>query len=388
MKHTDHSRVEDLPSHWELKVRDWVLRWFIIGTRLFIWCVTILSAMLLFYKSVTTDPGVNTNTASKIENLVYGDAWKPLVNRLLIPVSARMLIYPIPKDLREDLSNNLIEIPLVRDAFKLPHWNDKFVLEYIVVLLLMLLCLIGFLLAIRWLFVTVYVAHPLIADLVPLMSLFLLRPLMWPTTYPYDYATLFMSTLLIIFLIRGSWVCFAIAFLLASLNKETAIVFVPIFAYYFRFVLPIRRPLYNLLIVWQIGCWSSVKFVTSIIYGNNGGENFWAIKNWSAHNPEVFMSSFSLGEFTAFLVLFVACTFRWHRKPLFLRQLFLGFMWMLIPLHICIAWIDEIRSFYDVLPATILLIAHSLSHWIGVPLRLRENFVQQSSGRVVRPVIA
>jgi len=369
MLQADHIQSSDHPTHREEKFRAWILKWALNGSRIFVLIITFISALLLFHKSVTVDPGVNTNTASKIEDLYYGNAWKPLINRLLIPVSARILTYPIPQETRKKWAANLIQIPLVRQAFRSPNWNEKYVLEYVTVLLLMLLCLLGFLIAIRWLFVTVFLTHPLVSDFIPLISLFLLRPLIWPTTYPYDFATLMLTTLLIISTVKKAWLSYAIVFLFASLNKETSIVFIPFFAYFFRFVTPMPRLTYNRIILWQLGCWGIIKVVTHILYGNNGGENFWAVKNWSGHNPEVFMSYFPMGTFVAYFVLFVACTYQWRQKPLLIRQLFLALMWMLIPLHICIAWIDEIRSFYDAIPAAIILIAHSISLWLGTPLQ-------------------
>jgi len=368
MKYSDSTDPAALPTSREQAALSWALKWMIVGTRGFLWVITLASATLLFYKSVTTDPGVNTNTASKVEDLVYGNAWKPLINRLLVPVTARVLIFPLPKEVRERWSVQLMEMPLVQHAFQSPHWNDKFVLEYTVVLGLMYICFIGFLLAIRWLFVTVFVAHPLVADMAPLLCLFLLRPLMWPTTYPYDFATLLFSTLLMISMARGAWRGYALVFLLATLNKETSIVFILFFIYYFRFAMPMRRPLYYRLIAWQMTCWGAVKVITSILYQNNGGENFWAIKNWSGHNPEVFMSYFPMSTFGAYLILIAACIYQWKSKPLLFRQLFLWLMWILIPLHICIAWIDELRSFYDAIPAAVILMAHSLSAWTGNPL--------------------
>jgi hypothetical protein len=51
---------------------------------------------------------------------------------------------------------------------------------------------------------------------------------------------------------------------------------------------------------------------------------------------------------------------RWHQKPIFLRDAFVVLAPALALMGVTVGWIDEIRAYYEVYPVVVLLVADTV----------------------------
>lgn len=310
------------------------------------------------------NPGINQDQHSKFEDMVYGNAWKPFVYRTLLPTTVRVLSAPVPEALRTSLSEMVDETESFRQLFEKLNWEKYLFVEYTFAMVLMFLSLMGFSITVRYLFTLFYDSSPVIAYLVSILALLGLPTMFQYTSFLYDFPTLFLFTFGLILLYKQDWKKFLILYPIACLNKETTILLTIIFFIYYR---PRLRTdhFYKLLLI-QLTIFVIIKVFLFILFKSNPGSfvEFHLID----HNMRL-LTGYNLSLAFTLLGLIIMIYFKWQEKPSYLKII----LWTIIPLLILtlfLGYLDELRDYYEVYPAVIILISHSIARVLGIKLEV------------------
>ena len=322
-------------------------------------------------------PGINHDQHSKFEDMIYGKAWKPFVYRTLLPTTIRVLSAPVPQVIRKSLSEMVDESETFRDIFEKLNWEKNLFVEYTFAMFLMFLSLMGFSIAIRYLFTLFYNASSVFADFISILALLGLPTMFQYTSFLYDFPTLFLYTFGLILLYKQDWKNFLILYPIACLNKETTILLTVIFFIYYR---PRLRTdhFYKLLLI-QLTMFVIIKVILFILFKSNPGTfvEFHLVD----HNLGL-LTGYSLTlAFTVFSLIMLTY-YKWKEKPQFIKIS----LWTIVPLLILtlfLGYLDELRDYYEVYASVIILISHSIAQILGIKLTLLpENKFKKNSAKI------
>jgi hypothetical protein len=216
---------------------------------------------------------------------------------------------------------------------------------------------------------TVYDLPRPVVNLAPIVALILLPLFFRYYSYPYDPATLFLFSAAILFMLqrRFFWVVFTVA--LASANKETSILLIPLYALH-EWTRERRMPFARAAAV--VLAWGVVRAVLMWIYRDNPGT---LVENHFTEHTVWLLATFPVAmRYTLVVVALFAIpvAHRWRDKPVFLRR---GLAVTLLPLVIAGAlfgFLDELRGYYEAFPFLYLLALPAVMRWFGSECRARE----------------
>lgn len=324
--------------------------------------IAIISLYVLI--SFVKLPGINGYERAMFPEMVYGTAWKPFTYRTLLPTSARIISELIPegihKSITEKVESNHFSV-LVLEKLK---WESEYITEYLVAMFLMYLSLLGFVYAFRKLFNEIYSSSKWFINIISIVMLFALPPMFQYYSYVYDFPTLFLFTLGLLFLKQRNWSYFLILFFIACFNKETTILLTLVFVIHNYKDSSISKKLYTQLIAAQLAIFLMVKILLYFIFLNNAGgfvEFHLIDRNYLIFN------GYSLAVFVVMLIIFLGIFSRWNEKPKFLKDA----LWIAIPLIILtffLGFLDELRDYYEVFPVVILLITWNIARILDVQI--------------------
>jgi hypothetical protein len=303
------------------------------------------------------EPGFDWAERTMLADVVYGRAHKPFVYRVLVPITVRGIVSLIP--------------PAVRGEIEALEWRgggseDAFT-EYLVTSSLVCVLLAAFALAVKYLCSAVFQAPPLFADLVSLGALVGLPPFFTYYSYTYDPATLLLFALALACMARRKWNAYMVVFLLACLNKETAILLTWAFAAcYFGRWSAIERRRFNLLAGLQVGVFAAVRAVILWLYRDNPGSSLEF--HLLDHNVGELLRPYTFPTLLAGLGLVMLILYRWSEKPLFLRRS-VSLALPLLVSTLLFGFVDELRDYYEAYPALLLLVAHSVGVVLGLGIK-------------------
>lgn len=309
--------------------------------------------------------GVNTGSRTQTVDMVYGDAHKPYVYRALLPMTARVISELTPDQIRDDFNHHFAQTDFVnnipRDIYAI---DDNHLYEIFLVMLLMYLCLVGFIYSIRYMTAGVFEiskARNNIASLVAV--LLLIQGLFYG--YIYDLSALFLTTLALGFLARGKLRYYIILFPFVTLNKETSILLTFVYWLHFRDMLDKRT--FNTYLGLQIAIFLGIKGGLYWIFRDNLGDSL------EFHLPEHFIEYHRIFvKFPHLMIYYLLLligtpaimAYRWEEKPIFLRRAILMFM-PLFFLYLLFGYPFELRVFYEVYPVIFLIMLHSIGRLLG-----------------------
>ena len=310
------------------------------------------------------NPGINHYQPSKFEDMVYGKAWKPFVYRTLLPTTVRVISAPVPQVIRTSLSEMVDETESLKKLFEKVKWEKELFVEYFVAMFLMFLSLWGFAIAVRYLFALFYDTSTLLANLVSILALLGLPTMFQYTSFLYDFPSLLLYTLGLIFLYRQDWKYFLILYPIACINKETTILLTLIFFIYYRSKL--RTDYFYKLLFIQLTIFAIIKVLLLIIFKSNPGTfvEFHLVD----HNLGL-LAGYDLTLAFAVLGMIMLIYYMWKEKPFFIKIT----LWALAPLLVLtlfLGYLDELRDYYEVYPSVIILISHSIAQILGLKINL------------------
>jgi hypothetical protein len=303
------------------------------------------------------------------------EGYKPFQYRVLMPLVVRgiEIITPIKESIIRDAK------PLI--ATKLTHldqpaYKKAMVLRYVyrsvlyVGLNIVLMFLI--MLALRQLMKAFDFFPKILTDLLPL-ALALIMPVFYDdAVFVYDFAHLLLFTLGLYYLYRRNWQIYLAVFTLGILNKETMVMQMVIFFFYYLTILP--RRLFAKLLAGQALIYIVIKSGLYLAFMNNPGvfvEDH-LIRNLDhlANPANYFRFELPLkGMLMPFMInipwprglnivmfglLAFFIVYGWKSKPLFLRKAAIYFPISFI-LAMLWGYINELRAYYDFLPIVFIL---------------------------------
>jgi len=302
--------------------------------RLCLW-VTLLASATSFFFLYLQFFNWNPDPRITLPGMVYGTAHRPFVYRVLAPALIRLLAAITPLSLR------------------------------FLAAAIMYLSLVGFVFAFRYLLSALW-RPSLFTDLLSIGAILALTPFILSAgRHLYDFSTLGLFTLGFALMARARWTGYLLIFLLACLNKETALLLGLVFA--LHFYRKITAVAYRNLLLLQAALYAATRLTLAWVFRNNPGElveyhlpqQFEAV----AAHPGLTAAWLCLGVWVAGLVLY-----RWKDKPVFLRNALLAALPPLAVLFLFFGAPFEFRVFYEVYPVIFLLAAHTVGLLLGLKL--------------------
>jgi hypothetical protein len=315
------------------------------------------SAVILLYLLSTSivlfifivHPGIDGYYRAMFPDMVYGKAYKPFVYRTLFPSTIRAVAELTPESIKETISS-AIERRWKRNLDRL-EWDTDYTYEYLVALALMFFCFFGFAFALRHLTKLFYDFPPFVADLAPVGGLLALPLFFRYYSYIYDPGTLLLFSLAIGLIATRRHLAFYLIFILATLNKETAILLTVLFFLKESKSMARSRLMGHGLL--QFSLWIVIRAALVFVFRNNEGSlfDFHLVRNLG-----LIFSPLDIIYFVGVsMVFFVLVRYEWKRKPAFVREGLLVTLIPMIILALIFGYVDELRDYYEAFPFLFLL---------------------------------
>ncbi|MFZ1945919.1 MAG: hypothetical protein WAW06_00030 [bacterium] len=320
--------------------------------------------------------GINQYKRSKFVDMVEGRANKPFVYRTLLPSAVRLVTHATPESLRARVAAAVERAPAGRAIFERLKWETSAAYAYFVATALMWVGFLGF----------AYFAAGLVMHTCGIeetmrrrtalsaVALLGLPAFFVSSSYIYDPATLVLFTATALFLARGEMRRFLVSFAFACINKETAIVLIPMAGVLWWKRYPRAR-------YWGMMAALAVIYVTiksSISYAFRENPGRFVESHFVDSNLQALASGWRFGDLVVWLVLVGLVTYRWRSKPFFLRVALISTAIPLAGLATFLGGLDEWRGYYEVYPVALALAVDSV---IRVRRDLRAAAPAGSSGR-------
>ena len=311
--------------------------------------------------------GINRYSEAMFGAMIYGTAYRPFVYRALLPSIVRLVIILLPPNVRTII---------IHSSLRFPNWESDLLTEYIIACIFMLVSLIGFCFALKYLFKGLFEAPKILADVVSSVALAGLPIFMksYPS-YIYDFPTLFLFTLGLGLMVHRKWQVFVLVFLLACFNKETTILLTLIFIIYFfnRWTLITPKRFFQLISLQLIIFVLTRVYITWSFRNNPGSSLEFHLFD---HNINLLLSSYTLPNFVSILGITMLVFHQWAEKPIFLRCS-ISILVPLLGMTFFFGYLDELRDYYEVYPIIFLLIFQTVGNILGakfIPLTMSTRY--------------
>lgn len=328
--------------------------------------------MVLFFRY----SGVNYLPGIKFEEMVYGTAAKPFVTRTFVPAAIRSFTSITPQ--KEFVQKYLSDNSPIQKFFRWTGWAynvdpKKYSLESLYGIIILFTLLYGFIIGTRGLYLSCFPnKHRLLIFLIPLLALFGLV-FFFDFGYIYDFASLFCGAWLILCMARKKWVQYFLIFIVASMNKETSVLFAMIFFLFFWKNREIKTKNKALFFFAQIVIYAAIRLGLEWAFQDNLGTHARLVIEDNIKYLYVYKEKmFFIAAVLSFLVLF-----QWKRKPKILRCAAA----MAIPLVILTALygcFNEWRVLYEIYTVLALLCFESLDQIFRINQHLNKFFYAET----------
>ncbi len=315
-------------------------------------------------------PGINGYSAAKFNDMIYGRAHRPFVYRTLVPSVVRLIADITPESVETAFVNHKNNSFTLTRFAELSGIDDEDVYEFYITIVILPILFYGFALVTRRLIKEYYDFPNYVSDFAPIAALLILPLFFRYCNYIYDPATLFLSSLTLLSISTRNRLLFYFVFILAAINKETAILFSGLF-FIKEYSILTRKTLIGHLIV-QLLIWAAIKSMINVAFQNNPGSiaEFHLID----YNVQMIFRPFGILYFAVVGFFFYRLIkYRWQEKSLFLRR---GFFVVFVPMAVLalfLGYIDEFRQYYEVYPITFLLILPSILDIFGIGTHRRQQ---------------
>lgn len=336
-------------------------------------CLGLVSGFVLlrFLTPSSAHIGINQYEAALFLDLVEGTADKPYVYRLLLPLLVRVTSGLAPDAIHLFLRERVAGSENLEFLFRVFQWETEAALEYATATLLLWASLIGFgHVAAR--LVALGCSIRIRAGVLPLLSSALLLgllPLFKYASYAYDPPQLFLFTMALFLLASSQLRAFSVIFVLCCLNKETALLLIPIFAWFHHKNLPRNRYLSQLTQL--IASFVGTKLLLTLWFYSNRGS---AVElHLLDHNLRWLLEELNWTHVSVIGLLLGLMLYRFKEKDRFLRIALLSTLPPLLLLTLFLGYIDEWRDYYEAYAVAFALIVDSLQ-------RLKNRFLPTPGG--------
>jgi hypothetical protein len=301
--------------------------------------------------------GINDDNRFKILNMVDGTAYKPFVYRTLMPTTVRILCSVTPRTVQGAFVSAVERDRYLTDMFKDLGLETSAAYQYLATFFLVLICLICF----------GHYAAKLTLKVCGMMDSFVTRTLLATTLIMavpsfsmhdlkmYDPSQLFLFTLALYFLEGGKLLAFVISFAACCINKETAVILIPIFAVALRGQYTSRK--YICMILALTGWYVFVELLLVYLFRSNpGGTMELHLLGNVGLLTDISLSS----AVPIWIIVLVLCLYRWADKPAFYKVSFLFTLPPLVILGMYFGVLNEWRDYYEAYPIVFGMALHSI----------------------------
>ena len=317
--------------------------------------VVSLWILAIFLRPAAHHVGINEYEPAKFVAMVEGTAHQPWVHRALLPLTTRGLSALVSEETRASLTAAIENRHLARRTFERLHWEAEQAHRYLIAAVLMLLSYVGFAhYTARLAIVTCALGDtPATRATIGVAALLGLPPFFLYTSFPYDPPQLFLFTLALYLLATHQVRPLAVLFVPCCLNKETAILLIPIAAITLRDALSRRQ--YRALLAWLVLAYVAIKLALVAAFRSNPGSV--AELHGLDHNVHWLTRPWTLPDVVAWSVCAFFFLYLWREKPRFLRVSFVCTLPPLVALALLFGYVDEWRGYYEAYPVAVALAA-------------------------------
>jgi hypothetical protein len=322
--------------------------------------IGLLSGIVLvaFLRPSERHWGINKYSRARFMDMVDGRANKPFVYRTLLPSTVRAASLLVPDPVRQAIAERVERTSLTRRAFARFEWDTWAAFQYLLAAFLMFLCFMGFSYGAARL--TIRLCGLPEGGVVQLAlasaALIGLPPLFRHVSYPYDPATLFLFTLALCLMVWRRQRAFLLAFLLCCLNKETAVLLIPLFALTGRDQDTTPRQYWGTLLGLVV-VYGVTRLALVYVFRDNPGT---LVEFYPTRNLGLLTTGWTFTGLTVALGFVGLIFFRWGEKPAFLKTAFAVVLLPLLALALFLGYVEELRGYYEAYPIVFGLIVHSV----------------------------
>ncbi len=319
------------------------------------WFVLYLGVLLVLAGMVqgTFELGTDGYDRARLSDQIQSRAWRPFVYRALVPLTVRLLKAPIPDTTLQSIQSWATEQTRTNAPF----------LDLLLTRVIWYVSFVLFAFAFVSLAKALYqakAAHLYGLSLIALAGL----PMFFACNYIYDPSQVLLFTLGLALMARRRWCLYLVVFVLGCINKETTVLLAAIYFFTLRGSEPKTR--FRCMMVAQVLLFVAIKGTISVLLRDRPGS---PVEFQLDHN--LALGARPIPLVVSYLAIATAVAHDWSKKPLLLRWS-LAMLLPLMGLTLFLGYIDEYRDYYEVYPATLLLVAQSLAKVVGIELRPRE----------------
>jgi hypothetical protein len=293
-------------------------------------------------------PGITGYYRAELEDMVYGRAYRPFVQRALVPLIVRNCTLVVPHSAKSFLQDKFNASQTIKKF----QWNPEYAAEYLITMAIMYMSFIAFLLILRN-FILCFLGLSASASHLAVFFIAILLPATFVyKVYIYDFPQLLLFTSCLLLLYKQSWLPFYPVYVLGCINKETTVLVPLVFLFWMGTKSLKGSVLLHFLVQLVIGI--AVYLVISHIFRNNpgGGTEWHLVRNLT--KPFV-LGGFGKLRLLLFLLAVILPVWKLKQSPLFLKRSLLAIFPLLICLTVFFGQIDELRDYYEALPVVYTL---------------------------------
>jgi len=294
-----------------------------------------------------THPGLTGHPNADFGRMMDGSADRPYVTRVLVPLVVRGAVAAVPHAMRDAVAEHMRDRRMIR----IFGWTDPWLVHFAVAAVVFAGCFAGFAFVLRRLSGVFYDLPAPARDLAPLLALAFLPLCFRYYSYPYDPATLLLFSLGVLLIAERRFRAFLAVLVLATLNKETSILLVGLYAWH-RMTSERNGkggPFWVPLLVW-----GGVRAAVGVAFAGHGGAT---VETHLDHTVWLFTQFPGRLWYALAVIALLALVVvpGWYRKPRFLRG---GLLLTVVPLGaaaLFLGFADELRGYYEAAPFVFLL---------------------------------
>lgn len=299
------------------------------------------------------------------KEMVHGTATKPFVTRLLVPMTVAAIDGLLTDSMRAFIASSAASVQsfyagIAHINIKANSVNNEILHLRAITAVVVALFLAGYGVVLYHLGRHFFPMSAFAAHASTLMGYALIPTGQWRAAFMYDAATLCLSASCFYALLVGRWPLFFIMFLLACLNKETAIYSLLLYVLCCHDRLEKRR--FFTILFFQLLIYAVIAmYKYAVFYENPGGLAvnlfFQFFKSWTEIT--------SLEQILIMITGLCLLCYRWSEKPEMLRRssavlVIATGVWIVFGMKY------ELRGLYEIFPIVTLLLTHTVLNVTGV----------------------
>ena len=282
-----------------------------------IYAVLVLALALIVFILFLRTSQIGVNGKATFEKVLTGTAYRPYIYRQLLPIAASALSPYVDGMWALRLGRQSERV--LGDRFFRGQLNGRLYPRQVVLILAMMYLSLAAFPATMW-FLARELGYGWKARYLMPVAALLTTTVFFGYGYMYDFTVLFLFTLGLWLMYRRAWIAYLLVFALGTLNKETTLFLVLIFALYYWHRLP-RRRLWSLTAA-QLGIFALIQGALRYRFRNNPGATVeWHLPDQIATYQGIFMHApwWMAASLVGLALIALAVIRSWKQKPEFLR---------------------------------------------------------------------